>query len=118
MAHRLLRLTRRGRGSRGRSSLARVIIGLILFFVSFIALWLNEGRVDMSKIAIKSTPARATAVDPAHEGQFVSISGRMTTSERLGDEPYLKPGDYVQLTREVEMYAWVEKTKSDDSPTP
>ena len=65
----------------------------------------------MSKVAVKSIPARANAVDPSLDGEFVSISGRLTSSEQLGDEPYLKPGSYIKLTREVEMYAWVEKSK-------
>jgi hypothetical protein len=92
-------------------SIKGVVIGLILFVVSFPVLWWNEGRVDMSKVAGTSVPVGAETVDASANGQFVSVTGKLASDEAVGDPQFLKPGAYVSLTRTAEMYAWVE-TKS------
>jgi hypothetical protein len=43
----------------------------------------------------------------------VAISGVLESSEKLGDPSYLAEGSYLALNRSVEMYAWVEHTKSE-----
>jgi len=96
------------------SSIKGVVVGLILFLASFVVLWLNEGRVDMSKVAQASIPVNADTVDHAANGSFVSVTGKMETEETLGDPQFLKAGPYIALSRKAEMYAWVEhkSTKS------
>ncbi len=95
------------------NSIFGAILGVLLFFGSFFVLWMNEGRVNLSTIAQKSTPMAATAVDPTMEGKLVAATGKLVTNEKLGDSGYLRPQNYLELQRTVEMYAWVEHTDSD-----
>lgn len=94
------------------SSFLGALLGVLLFFGSFVVLWMNEGTVNLATIAQKSTPASAATVDPSHEGKFLAATGKLSSPETLGDESFLRPGQYLELQRTVEMYAWVETTKS------
>lgn len=89
------------------------LIGVLLFFGSFVVLWMNEGTVNLATIAQKSTPASAATIDPSLDGEFLAATGKLSSSETLGDETFLRPGNYLELHRTVEMYAWVEKTSSE-----
>jgi hypothetical protein len=66
-----------GLGSSLMESIKGVAIGGILFLVSFIVLWMNEGRTDLSAVAKKSVIANAAAVDKATDGRFVSVTGEL-----------------------------------------
>lgn len=112
MTERHVEVTTRGLGSRILGSIKGMLIGVLLFFLAFVVLWMNEGRVDISKIADDSIPVSAASVDPANDGTFVAASGTLTSDERLGDE-FLTAGPYIQLRRNVEMYAWVEQTEQE-----
>lgn len=90
-------------------AVAGVGAGLLMFLGSFGVLWFNEGRTDMSKVAEGATITDAAAADPAVNGQLVSVSGTLESGQAIGDPNYLKPGNYLRLQRQVEMYAWVEK---------
>ncbi len=107
-------VTRTGFGSRIMSAIVGVPIGIILIVGSCILLYWNEGRVDYSKIASKSTPVQANRIDQSKNGQFVSVTGSVSTGQQIGDGAYLKPGPYVAVQRTVEEYAWVqdEQTQS------
>lgn len=94
------------------NSFIGALIGVLLFFGSFVVLWMNEGTVNLATIAQKSTPASAATVDPSLDGEFLAATGKLNSSETLGDESFLRPGNYLELHRNVEMYAWVEKTSS------
>lgn len=91
-------------------SIMGVLIGILFFLGSFPLLWWNEGRADLSRLAAKSTPTQSDPVDPAREGQFVSVTGNLQADVPLEDPLYLNPGDYITLAREVEVFAWVEET--------
>lgn len=88
-----------------------LIIGLILFLASFAVLWNNEGSVNMSNVAKLSTQVSASAVDASNEGKFISVTG-VLKADKVGDPNYLKPGEYASLSRNVEMFAWVEQSES------
>lgn len=108
-----------------KNALSGLLFGIILFLASFGVLYWNEGRVDFSDIAKKATiiNAEAPADNGAAQGLLVSASGTVTAEPAVGDDLYLQPGPYLQVDREVEMYAWVEDseetttTKSDGSQT-
>jgi hypothetical protein len=51
------------------------------------------------------------------EGEFVGVTGRLETAVPVNDPLYLRPAEFVQLNRWVEMYAWVEDKESDDDGT-
>lgn len=92
-------------------SLKGILIGFILFFVSIGVLYWNEGRVDLSGVADDAIKISATEQNPEAEGQLVSLSGTIEAEGMIGDI-YLQEGDYVAVRRNVEMYAWDEKSES------
>lgn len=105
------------RGQRGCSgTVAGAIFGALLFLSAFALIWFNEGRPNLAAVAADSQPASAGSVDPANEGRFLAVTGRLT-ARPLGDELFLSPGPYLQIRRTVEMYAWVEKRRGgSDNP--
>lgn len=95
------------------NSFVGALLGLLLFFGSFIVIWWNEGRTNMAVIAADSIPAAASTVNPANEGKFVAVTGDLVASAPIGDGPYLQPGNYLSLERKVEMFAWDEESRSE-----
>ena len=112
MPDRFTETKRVGYGSRIGSSFGGILIGLLLFVASFVVLFWNEGRTDLSVIARTSTPIASEEVSAEAHGQFVSTTGDVLTEEVFGDELFLKPGNYLSMQRGAEMYAWVEKTST------
>lgn len=93
-------------------SFVSIPIGILLFLGAFVVLFLNEGRPNMAKIAEKQSVAVA-ADTVGSEGEFVSVTGTLATTETLGDPLFVAPGAYVALERDVEVYAWVERSESE-----
>ena len=88
-------------------SLVGIPVGILLFIASFAVLWLTEGRTDWAKFADEThvaTPDRAAGFD----GQAVSVTGVITSTELLGDPEFVAPGPFIALRRDVEQFAWVE----------
>lgn len=113
MANKITEVTTKSWGSKIGESIKGVVFGIVLFLAAFVVLWVNEGRTDMSKVAMKDTvPIDAAVLDVANEGKPVSVTGMLSSYETLGDSEFLNPGKYLTLTRNVEMYAWVEKSES------
>jgi hypothetical protein len=106
--------TKQGYGSRILNSIKGIGIGFLLFFLSFGVLFWNEGRIDQSKIAEDAIAisSESGADRSEAEGQLISAAGKITTDEQIGDGLFLKPGNYLQVNRMVETYAWVEETTS------
>jgi hypothetical protein len=117
MINRFTEVTRTGYGKRMGRSLAGIIIGPILFISSFVLLFWNEGRQDLSLIAKTATTISAETqnADANLENKLVDTHGKLITTETLADT-YLKPGNYISLKRTVEMYSWQED-KDDKSST-
>ena len=108
------KVTRRGLGSRTKGGCAGVVAGIVFFIASFGVLYWNEGRVDMSSIAKNALPIAVESVGNTEaEGQLVSGYGKLVTSENIGDDLYLKPGNYLAVQRKSEIYAWVETEHND-----
>lgn len=91
------------------ASIKGVVIGIILFLASFVVLWWNEGRVDLSKVAETSIAVNADTVESAANGQFISVTGELTSDESVGDPQFLRAGPYLLLERRAEMYSWKEE---------
>lgn len=103
-------VTTTGLGGRFVDSLKKIVVGLILFIVSFGVLFWNEGRIDVSKIARNAVEISASKSENAdvQNGKLVSVSGVMATTSTVGDDLFLKPDAYLTLARTVEVYAWKE----------
>ncbi|MBX4210937.1 TMEM43 family protein [Candidatus Parcubacteria bacterium] len=99
-----------GFGRRIINSLMGLVIGPVIFVISFGVLYWNEGRYDLSQLAKKATEISSSDVtnDQNLQGKLVSTTGTVKTVESLGDI-YLKASNYLALNRKVEMYSWVEK---------
>lgn len=106
-------VTKRGYGSRIWGSIKGIVVGILLFIISFGVLYWNEGRVDLSKVAETAIEVSADSVENSADGQLVSVSGMVKTDETLGDGLYMNPSDYMALKRTVEMYAWIETTETE-----
>jgi hypothetical protein len=112
MADQYTEVTRTGFFGNLFNSFIGALLGVLLFFGSFVVLWMNEGTVNLATIADDSIPAVAASVDPAMDGKLVAATGKLATTEKLGDTSFLRPGSFLMLDRTVEMYAWVEHTSS------
>lgn len=116
MSDHFTEITTKGWGSRIVDSIKGVVIGLLMFVVSFGVLYWNEGRVDVSKIAKTAIEVGSTSqAAPEADKQLVSSTGVLKSSEKVGDT-YLKEGDYISINRIAEMYAW-EEEKTEKSKT-
>lgn len=95
-------------------SVGGVVFGFVLFIASFGVLYWNEGRYDLSLLAQTATDVSATTAntDSSLDGSLVSTTGTLVSDEKLGDDLFLVPGDYVAVQRKVEMYSWVEETNT------
>jgi hypothetical protein len=89
-------------------SVAGGVIGVLLFLVSFVILFFNEGSTDFSKIAKGAVVLPPAIASPAAQGKMVALTGNIASAPALGDQQYLQPGNYAILSRTVEMFAWDE----------
>ena len=107
-------VTTTGYGGRIINSIKGVIIGLILFIVSFGLLYWNEGRVDLSNIAKTATEISSATIstDASLSGKLISTTGNVNSDQVIGDNLYLSPDKFIAAERQVEMYSWVEKSES------
>jgi len=112
MADQFTSVEERGLGDNLMASIKGVASGALLFILSFVVLWWNEGRADLSAVAKKSSVASPERVDSKWNGKFISVTGPLATDEKVGDPDLLEPGSYLRLHRNVEMFAWVEHVKS------
>jgi len=121
MADQFTDVTTTGYGGRIINSIKGVVIGLILFVVSFGLLYWNEGRVDLSNIAKTATEISSATVstDSTVSGKLISTSGNVNSDQVIGDNLFLNPDNlflnpdkFIAAEREVEMYSWIEKSES------
>ena len=112
MADQFTTVTTKGYGSRIVDSIKGIGMGILLFLASFGVLYWNEGRVNLSDVAKDAVEIKADVNTGEANGKLISVNGKVVTDEKLGDSLYLKDGDYLAFSRNVEMYAWVQKTES------
>lgn len=104
--------------SRIGNALKGVLIGGLLFIVSFPLLFWNEGRAvqtakSLSEGAKSVVEASADNVDAANEGKFVHLTGEAVTDDTLTDSDFGVSVNAIRLTRDVEMYQWVEDVQTE-----
>lgn len=104
---------RTGLGKNIVVSIVGVFVGIVLFIVSFIVLWSNEGRVNLGKVAENSVIVKPSAVKSSAENKLVSLTGPIEITKPVGDPKYLRAGKYVVLNRIAEMYAWIEEKETE-----
>ncbi len=104
--------------SRLGKSIVGIVVGIILFLVSFPMLFLNEGRAVKRAKTLKSglksvISADANIVDKANEGKLVHLTSTAKTKETLKDKMFGLSANALQLNRKVEMYQWEEVQTSE-----
>jgi hypothetical protein len=113
MADTFTETTTQSYGSRLKDSIAGVLVGLVLFFGSFVLLFLNEDNSVKTYRAIAEMEKNvitvpADKVNAANEGKLVHTNGDAVTSDVLKDTLTGLSLKGIALNRQVEMYQWVE----------
>ena len=105
-------------GSRLGSSIKGVVIGFALFIAGFPVLFWNEGdsvktakAIDEGEGACIAVESNAS-VDQEMEGKLVHMSGKADTKDVLTDDTFGVSATAIRLERNVEMYQWVEESRS------
>lgn len=106
-------VTTKGYGKRLMESFGGMALGVLLFFASFGVLYWNEGRVDVSTVAVNAVEVSADTVDSSADQKQVYVYAGVTSDQDLGDSLFLNPKDYLAIQRTVEMYAWTESSTSE-----
>jgi len=112
-------------GDRVKDASIGFVIGLVLFFGSFIFLFFVEMETCKAFVLINRarkacrTEIAVNKVQKKYENCMVYVSGYMTTeSGQIDDELGLTPADKcVVLKRTVEVYQWVEHKEERDKKT-
>lgn len=99
-------------GELGRSILA-VPIGILLFLASFAVLFMTEGRTNEADVADQSAAVPSEEAG-GHDGAFISVTGELTAKSPVGDPEFLEAGAWISVERNVEMFAWVERSESEE----
>jgi hypothetical protein len=104
--------------SRIGGAIVGVLVGLLLFVVSFPLLFWNEGRSVKEYKSLKEGAGAVVSVDPskndpANIGKLVHLSGTAVVSGSLSDEQFRVSAEAVKLRRIVEVYQWKESTQSE-----
>jgi hypothetical protein len=96
-----------------------IIVGIVLFLISFVVLWWNEGRAVQTARSLAEgkgavVEARADKVDSANDGHLVHVTGKADTKETLKDPDFkIAEANAIKLERHVEIYQWKENKKSE-----
>ena len=103
--------------SRIGSSLKGILFGLGLFVISFFLLFWNEGRTVERMQTLNEGSGAVVSVDaitlvPQYDGKLVHFSSFLTTDETLTDPKLPVSAEALKLSRQVEIYQWVEKTST------
>jgi hypothetical protein len=114
---RVTKVSRQNIFSRLGGAIKGVVIGLLIFLVSFPVLFLNEGRAVKTAKSLKEGAAAvvsvdASRVDPGRQGALIHVSGEAKTAEILRDKDFPIEVNAIALERKVEMYQWREDSSS------
>jgi hypothetical protein len=105
-------------GSRLGGSIRGVLAGGLMFLAGFPILFWNEGNavktakaIDEGEGACVSLESNAK-VDAEMEGKLVHLTGKADTKDVLVDEIFGVSNTAIRLERKVEMYQWIEDSKT------
>lgn len=103
-------------GTNIKNSLTGFIVGIIIFLLSFVVLWKNEGH-NVAQLAkanyIDKTAIEISAdkIERANDNKLVQLSGNAETDTTLTDGTVTIPKVFA-LERKVEMYQWEENVET------
>lgn len=104
--------------SRLTSAIGGVVVGIVLFILSFALLTWNEGRAIKRAKTLEAGATQVVSVASApvnalNEGRLVHVTGEVTAAGTVGDKAFGLDVDALKLRRSVEMFQWVEEKKSE-----
>ncbi|XP_047664439.1 transmembrane protein 43 isoform X2 [Tachysurus fulvidraco] len=97
-----------------------MVVGVVIFCVSFYVLFTNEGRAIRTASSLDEGLSKVITLhpdisaDPQNNGHLVHLSASLHTAQPLYDPNYRVAVQAVKLKRNVEMYQWVEYQESRD----
>ena len=68
-------------GQRIANSFIGLLLGIALFFGSFVILYWNEGRIDFSQVARQAIEISTTAANNSAQGKLVTTTGEIISDE-------------------------------------
>ena len=101
-----------------KNGLVGTLIGIVLILVAIYFLFWNEGRAIHTYQALVEGAGRVVSVDSAsvsaaNEGKLVHITGPVKPDSTISDQQFgIQADGALQISREVEMYQWEEKSES------
>jgi hypothetical protein len=107
-----------GWGGRIGKAIVGIPLGIILFLASFVVIFWNEGRAVHRAEALEEGKANfvevtdVSKVNPENNGKLVHMTGEATTSETIKDPVFGVSATALKLTRNAEIYQWVERSES------
>lgn len=110
--------TTTGYGTRLKNSLGGIGAGFVMFLGATCLLWWNEGRAVKTAKMLDEAQGNYVEmediknVDPDLDGRLVHATGDATTTDTLTDDMFGVKDLAISMTRKVEYYQWVEKSKS------
>ncbi len=115
-------VTRKNWFQRILESIKGILFGGVLVLLAFPVLFWNEGRAVQTARSLSEGAAAVVSVDPdqvsgAHEGALVHLSGEATAHETLSDPTFGISERAIKLRREVEMYQWEERRRTETRRT-
>lgn len=95
-----------------------VLVGMLLIVAMVVVLFWNEGRAVTTARSLAEGAGAVVSVpvdkiDAVNEGELVHTTGPLTSSEGVGDPDFAIEAKGVRLVRNVEMFQWVENSKSE-----
>jgi len=109
-----------GWGSRIMDSIKGVLFGVVLFLVSFVLLWWNEGRAIKTERGLDEGASQVVTVDhskidESNNSKLVHLTGPVETQGILKDYEFGIEINAIKLRRNVEMYQWKENEETSSS---
>jgi hypothetical protein len=100
-------------------SIKSVLVGLVIFVVSFPLLYWNESRAVRTARSLEEGAGAVVSVgsdrvDPTRENRLVHVSGDVTTPATLTDSDFGVSVNALVLIRHVEMFQWIESEKKEE----
>ncbi|MBN2434348.1 MAG: TMEM43 family protein [Spirochaetes bacterium] len=110
-------VTTQGWGSRLKNSIGGVVGGLVLFVLSFVVLFWNEGNSvktirALDEVAAATVSVSVDDVRASNDGKLVHVTGTAITEDILSDSMFKVSENAMMLSRDVEMYQWKENVST------
>ena len=105
------------------NSFSGIVVGIILLFGGISLLWWNEHNnvkniKDVKEMRDQVIDISSSKIDEANEGKLIATNGKLNYNDSvMTDSTFNISAKTPVLSRTVEMYQWVEESKTEDDTT-